>query len=560
MRGKFLRMWMVLTVITALFAATGAWAAPTKVAKPKKISAAGGTRTVTYAVTEQTVVATASDTWLQVVSVTPDPIVLVDSKATVTVNYTVSPKTTAGIRTGQILVNGQPAVTIEQSGAACKMKPALNSTKFEFYGGEKSFDFTLPEGCTLETAADPWITATIEGRTVTVKVAELEVNKTKNGKIKFTVKDGNKVSDKKVHTVLQSKRTSSVSVRIGDPTQITDVAQASKAAGSVVAASKTVMNAGEQISEGTLDAVGEASATSTRSVQLLSSTIQKLKPAGLLAAPSKVSGSEDCLYGGTITYNVGSSSASFTFDGCKQDGVEMNGVLSVSGSGEPDSETGAKGTIKAGKSGVPFSVITYSDAYQTVASASEMLLTLEFSNLKFNPETEVLTFATTANGYIDNQFKENEQQMKLLLDVKNFKLALTQPAANVTQASADGLLRSTVFSGETLVASLELALDNYTITVTEDELFGTSSIALNGGYAIKSYPTASCTDGTFYISTDPTAPIIYNESTDAVTGGKIMINGVAVEVGSEGATTIDLTNSGLNLQPGDNINTVCTIN
>lgn len=128
-------------------------------------------------------------------------ITLKKGKGSATVAYTVTANPTSSSRTATITV-AEVKFTVTQAGAPCKIS-RIEPRGLNLGNGEQSaiLTVTVPEGCTV-TASDAadWLTATVNGKEVTIAAAANPSGKNRTAKISVT-----SGSSKKVITLLQKK-------------------------------------------------------------------------------------------------------------------------------------------------------------------------------------------------------------------------------------------------------------------------------------------------------------------------------------------------------------------
>lgn len=448
-------------------------------------------------------------------------------KGTAKFKYLVAPNPSGANRTGTINVNGgTPTLTVTQTGAACKPAVAKEFLKqsFPYFGGDGTVDFSIPKDCQWSVSDDSsWLSVsspasgTSDGTADTVSFSATDNSalkgKARSGKLTisgFNPSSPSKAAGKVVVSVSQSQRTGAGSARIGAPTLLNNSADVAKG----LVAAGLVANVVSGSGDGINGMLGLFTTTSSGSSTL--NTAKGMKT-GLslerLGRQAVAAPADFCTSSQGISINDRGSTRKVTFVNCSHGGQTLNGIISATVKGNALSLTFGSGSD-------PFTATT-NDGTNTTNAVLSMIVS-----------TSGNVSSVTTTGTID--ILDNSTRVRDLLDFKNYSYDYTS-IGTATTYIANGALRNATFKGSNLTMAEETAFSDFKVETTTTDT--SSSLSIDGTFALLSYPSDSCTSGTFEVTT--TQPMQITGS--GIQSGKMTVNsGPTVTVsGGQASVTIN---------------------
>jgi hypothetical protein len=268
--------------------------------------------------------------------------------------------------------------------------------------------------------------------------------------------------------------------------------------------------------------------STVRSVQQqVAGIVKKQKAVGKQVAAAQSVG---CTDGGTMSYDTASDPVTITFNGCKEDYEYKNGSVSM-----PKAFMGQTSSTSSFSLTVNMTTISYPNLgiYTSPTNRSDMFLTMTVNSFDATSGAMKLAMNGTQSEIYYTGTGSSEKQ-----SFGNFSIDMTESLSGslaTTSMTLGGSVSMDSFSDiafKTIDTASGMTFQNLIITEAINSSANTSSLTINGKYAIKTIP--ACMDGTFDISTQ--SAITTNMSSGATTG-QMTVNGVVITFNADGTVT-----------------------
>lgn len=287
--------------------------------------------------------------------------------------------------------------------------------------------------------------------------------------------------------------------------------------------------------------VGKPTAAQNANGHRIISTVRNLqqKVTGMVAKQKSLKkqvaavASEACIDGGSMSVNQSVEPLTITFAACKQYDEYQNGSITM-----PQSLMNTTSSSTGGTLSLNLTTISYEpgSSYSASAKMNESVMSMTLTVQSFNEATGSSNFSINGTQsqiyYLTATSGTSEKQ-----SFGNFSISMTESTSgsnSITSMTMDGSVSMDTFKDTTFTTiddASGMAFQNLQLVNDLNSTSGTSSLTINGIYAIKTIP--ACMDGTFEIST--ASPIV--SSSVGTTSGQMTVNGVAMVFNSDGTIT-----------------------
>lgn len=330
-------------------------------------------------------------------------------------------------------------------------------------------------------------------------------------------------------TTVAAPTVSATKVPITSTTEAAKTVAASKTLATSFASGSSFPSLGSLVSKTAADQVadGHRILATVRDVQQrVAGIVEKQKALGKRVEAGTSVQTISCTDGGTMTFDPNSSPFVITYAACKEYGEYQNGTITM------PLELMGQTSGSGGALAVNLTTINYATGgYTTRTHESVMNMTMTVGS--FNVATGSSSFSM--NGYesnVDYQSNSSDKQ-----SFSSFSLTMVESSSGAVASSditMNGSVSMDTFKDTTFTTidtASGMTFQNFSIIETFNASTSTSTLTINGIYAMKTIPT--CMDGTFDISTQ--APL--TTTGIGATTGQITVNGVVMVFNADGTVT-----------------------
>lgn len=572
------KIWMmVLTAVTMLFTATQLWGAVTVKGPTKPVAANGSKVNLSLQFSE-----VPGPTEIVTVTIDSDPngiiteltgnqasVRITRNKGTGKVSFRVPKNASSLGRSATLNINGT-SFTVNQNGQPCRVSISPAKSRFQFFGGDGSFNVAAPAGCQWNaTKTAEWITLTTgsgSGNGVVNFIAAENRGKNRNDKIRISGIDPltQLPTAAKTHTVDQKELKLTSTVKIGTPTTLDTPEKAAKAfsASGVAVEGLTLLNDGLGSFDELLGGSGVPFKTLARkSSSPIGSTLRKLQP--LINKSRKITAkdldvsSDFCTTGTAVVSGLNlsptgellsiPSALTINLNNCliQESTTTVNGMLTVKGISFNQASGSIRASIILGQSAAAPLQITEAD-FSFIT-----FLTLKLSASQGDSASSAML---QADGFVDM----SDATGRSVIEMKGIKASVEEQPSKPTAVTFDGLLRASGFKGSDFISSFEIKMAGFDQTLDDyiDPVLGqVEEITVNGTLGLLSTPANACIDGTFNINTTKSLKTV----NDNLVEGTVVINGATININSDGSSSIT-ANGQTAAFSKDQMDNVCSMN
>lgn len=347
-----------------------------------------------------------------------------------------------------------------------------------------------------------------------------------------------------ITTTVAAPAISATKASISTPADAAKTVNASKTLASSFASGSSFPSLGSLVGKPAAQAAnGQRIISTVRDMrQRVSRMVEKQNKLGKQVAAAQ---SVNCTDGGTMTFDSASNPVVLTFTACKEGSEYQNGTITMP-QALMGATSGSGGTLTVNLTTISYVLGGYTT--KTHESALNMSMTVG----SFNSTAGSASFSMNGSeSSIDYTAGTSEN-----LSFGNFSINMTEStagSATTVSMTLDGSVSMDTFSDtafKTIDTASGMTFQNLAIVESVNSAASTSSLTINGTYAIKTIP--SCMDGTFVISTQNAL----TTNSSGVTTGQMTVNGVVIVFNADGTVTATINGTA---QPVPSYATACSL-